>query len=90
MHIHTGIYCADYDNNCIQTLTTQVKFLGKFGKKGSGQGLFDGPWNGVDSIGRLIVSDSDSNRLQVLKQKSFFLQMPVKCLHCLHHKELTE
>ena len=61
------VYVADMWNHCIQKLTTRGELISKFGKKGSGQGEFNGPGGVlVDSKDRVIVSDSGNNRVQVL------------------------
>ena len=60
------VYVADMWNNRIQMLTATGELISKFGKKGSGQGEFNGPGGVlVDSKDRVIVSDSGNNRVQV-------------------------
>ena len=63
------MYIADCNNHRIQKLTTGGEFLHKFGEEGSGQGQFKYPWGVVaDSKNRVIVSDRDNNRVQVISQ----------------------
>ena len=68
------MYVADHGNNRIRKLTTEGKFLHKFGMTGSNRGKFHGPWDiVVDSKDRLIVSDSGNNRIQVFNQDGDWL-----------------
>ena len=69
------LYVADHGNNRIQRLTTEGKFLHKFGMKGSNRGKFNGLWDiVVDSQDRLIVSDSGNKRVQVFNQDGGWLR----------------
>ena len=63
------MYVADHWNHRIQKLTTDGKYLHKFGKEGSGQGEFMGA-SGVlvDSKDRVIASDRDNSRVQIFNQ----------------------
>ena len=51
-----------------------VEFQFKFGSKGSGDGKFTQPHGvAVDSLGRIIVADSDNHRIQVFDSVGVFL-----------------
>ena len=64
------MYIADCLNNRIQMLTIEGKFLHKFGKEGSGQGQFKYPRGVVvDLRNRVIVSDRDNNRVQIIQSR---------------------
>ena len=61
------IYVCDSLNHRIQKLSTNGRFLGKFGSYGTGRGQFNGPIAVVmDSNDRLIVSDWGNHRIQFL------------------------
>lgn len=50
------------------------KYIGEFGKKGTGPGEFDQPHAlAMDSHGRLFVGDRNNNRVQILEQDGKFI-----------------
>ena len=58
----------------IQTVNAQVIFGFKFGTHGSGDGQFANPEGvAVDSTGKIYVSDSENNRIQVFDNSGTFL-----------------
>ena len=63
------------DNARIVRLTKDGKYIGEFGKKGTGPGEFDQPHAlAMDSTGRLFVGDRSNNRIQILDQSGKFLE----------------
>lgn len=69
------IYVADMWNHCVQVLTTKGKVSFTLGKKGSGQGEFNGPCCVVvDSKERIIVADSGNNRVQIFNLNGNWVQ----------------
>ena len=68
------MYIADFNNHCIQKLTTGGEFLHKFGTFGLHQGQLWCPRGVVvDSKNRVIVSDCDNNRVEVFSQDGDWL-----------------
>ena len=60
------MYVADCCNHRIQKLTTEGKFLLKFGERGTDEGQFMSPWGVlVDSNDRVFVFDRDNNTVEV-------------------------
>jgi len=59
---------CDSSNHRIQVFELSGKFVGKFGRKGSNLGEFNDPASvAVLSNGRIVVSDLDNHRIQILK-----------------------
>ena len=72
------VYVADFGNNCIQVLHSDLTFSSTFGKEGSGQ--FDCPQGiACDSTGNVYVADTDNNRIQVFTAEGKFLRMFGRC-----------
>ena len=68
------MYVADHYNNRIQKMTTEGEFLDTFGNKFPGEGQLYGPWDViVDAKDRVIVSDSNNNKVQVFNKDGGFL-----------------
>jgi len=63
------------ENARIVKFTTDGKYVGEFGRKGTGPGEFDQPHAlAMDSKGRLFVGDRSNNRIQILDQNGRFLE----------------
>ena len=61
------LYVSEWGNHRISIFDTNGCFIHCFGKYGSGEGEFSGPFGiTVDSLGNLYVSDTFNNRLVVL------------------------
>ena len=75
IHPHTQrIYIADNCNNRIQILTPDLEFYKMFGRKGSGDGEMEFPWDiAFDSVGRVFVADSWNNRIQVFTEEGGYV-----------------
>eukprot|EP00731_Ephydatia_muelleri_P004867 Em0002g1043a len=68
------MYVADFGNHRIQKLTTEGHFLQKFGRHGLAEGQFDHPISViVDQRDRMIVSDSENDRVVILDQAGTWL-----------------
>ena len=60
------MYVADWGNHRVQKLTTQGKFLHKFGVMGSDSGQLKYPYTViVDTNDRVIVSENSNHRIQI-------------------------
>ena len=67
---------ADWDNDRVQVLNSDLTFSNTFGKKGSGKGQFDSPWGiACDSTGKVYVADTGNHRIQVFTAEGKFLMM---------------
>lgn len=63
------VYVADCDNDRLVVFGKDGSFVGTMGKSGLREGQFRHPVGVcVDSRGRILVADSDNNRIQVLRQ----------------------
>ncbi len=61
---------VEYGNHRVQVLNyADSSHVRTIGSKSNGDGQFDSPYGGVaiDGDGRIIVCDSDNNRIQVLQ-----------------------
>lgn len=70
-----SIIVADRDNHRLLVYSIKTgKLIRKIGRKGSGDGQFDGP-SGicVDGEGRIIVADWNNHRIQVFSSDGLFL-----------------
>ena len=68
------MYVADFGNHRIQKLTTEGHFLQRFGRHGLAEGQFDHPISViVDQRDRMIVSDSENDRVVILDQAGTWL-----------------
>ena len=68
------LYVADSGNHRVQKLTSSGRFLHKFGKEGSGQGLFNCLLVVIiDSTNKLIVSDCHNHRIQIFNENGGWL-----------------
>lgn len=70
-----NVIVADRDNHRVLVYSTKTgKLVRKIGRRGSGEGQFDGP-SGifVDSEGRIIVADWNNHRIQVFSPEGIFL-----------------
>ena len=69
------LYVADHSIHCVTKLTSSGEFLCRFGQKGFLQGQFNCP-SGVlvdSNINRLIVSDCENHRIQILNEDGGWL-----------------
>lgn len=65
---------SQQDGDRIVRFTVDGKFVGSWGRKGTGPGEFDGPHAlAVDSQGRLFVADRSNNRVQVFDSEMRFV-----------------
>ena len=63
-----SVYVIDRRNCRIRKFTTSGEFITQFGVEGSSPGLLKNPTNlAVSNEGKLYVSDTDNNRIQVFK-----------------------
>ena len=70
------IYVADTGNYRIQVLNSDLTFSNTFGKKGSGKGQFNSPYDvSCDNSGKIFVADAENNRIQVFLADGKFLKM---------------
>ena len=61
------------DGDCIKVFSAQGDFLYQFGRKGKGDGEFNGPLClVVDKSGRLVVCDCNNHRIQVFQLDGTF------------------
>lgn len=61
-------------NNRVLKFSKDGKFIGQWGRKGSGPGEFSEPHSlALDSRGRLFVADRENNRIQIFSQDGKFL-----------------
>lgn len=70
-----NVIVADRDNHRVLVYSTKTgKLVRKIGRKGTGEGQFDGP-SGifVDGEGRIIVADWNNHRIQVFSPEGIFL-----------------
>ena len=76
-------HCVEYENflivsdsieHCIKIFDKEGKFLYQFGKKGKGDGEFDGPrCLSVDKAEHLMVCEDDNHRVQVFELSGKFV-----------------
>ena len=60
------VYVSEQGNNCVSIFHTDGTFFRCFGKRGNGEGEFDGPCSiTIDSSGNLYVSDTNNGRIVV-------------------------
>lgn len=65
---------SQQDGDRIVRFTADGRYLGAWGRKGSGPGEFDGPHAlAVDSQGRLFVADRSNNRVQIFDREMNFV-----------------
>lgn len=68
------IYVADAGNGRIVHLSSDGKFIGQWGRKGSAEGEFAAAHGiGIDSRDRIYVADRGNNRVQVFSREGQFL-----------------
>ena len=66
-------FVSDYEGNCIKVFREQGDFLYQFGREGTGDGEFDCPAGlAVDKSDRLVVCDSNNNRIQLFQLDGTF------------------
>ena len=59
---------SDMDEHCIKVFDRNGNFLYKFGKKGEGDGEFNGPGGlSVNKAGHLMVCEVENHRVQVFE-----------------------
>ena len=69
------IYIAEFGNNCIQVLNSDLTYSSTFGKYGSGRGQFDCPYSvSCDSSGLVFVADTNNHRIQVFTAEGRFVR----------------
>ena len=74
------LFVCDSDNYRIQVFDTNLKFISCFGKEGSGEGEFRGPFDlTFDPAGDVYVADSDNHHVQVFSQTGTFLRTFGRC-----------
>ena len=70
------VYVADFLNQRIQVLHSDLTFSSTFGKEGSGKGQFNKPQSiACDSTGNVYVADTGNYRIQVFTAEGKFLRM---------------
>ena len=70
------IYVADFCNNRIQVLNSDLTFLSTFGGRGSSKGQFDRPFGvSCDSSGQIFIADYGNHRIQVFTADGRFVRM---------------
>ena len=71
---HGNRYFVSYEcRHCIKVFSDQGDFLYQFGRKGIGDGEFNRPLGlAVDNLGRLVVCDSNNNRIQLFQLDGTF------------------
>lgn len=70
-----NVIVADRDNHRVLVYSTKTgKLIRKIGRRGSGEGQFDGP-SGicVDGEGRIVVADWNNHRIQVFSSDGIFM-----------------
>ena len=68
------IYIADYGNNCIQVLNSDLTFSHTFGTKGSAEGQFNNLVDiAIDSRGLVYVTDCGDHHIQIFTPEGQFL-----------------
>ena len=68
--INGNIYAADSGHHCIKKYTSKGQFLTTIGEHGFGQGGLSGPVGVcVSPTGKVYVSDTHNNRIQVFSQE---------------------
>ena len=78
-HIHgveimtEKIFVVKENQNCIAVFDLTGEFLYEFGKKGNGQGEFDGPFDIEIYQENIFITDSNNNRIQVFDLTGEFL-----------------
>ena len=74
-HRNRKVYICDKSNHRVQILNTDLTFSSSFGSHGSGDGLFNKPWDiALDSTGNVCVADSGNHRIQVFTAEGKFLK----------------
>jgi len=71
-----GFYVSDgYGNSRVVKFSAEGKYLLDWGRRGSGPGEFHTPHSiGVDSQGRVYVSDRENNRIQIFDANGKFVR----------------
>lgn len=67
------VYVADTGNARIQVFAPDGRWLGRFGRYGSGPGEFDYPMDVLVRRGRVYVADTKNSRIQVLSRSGRYL-----------------
>jgi glucose/arabinose dehydrogenase/plastocyanin len=68
------VYVADTANNRIQVFSSNGTFVSKWGKYGTGDGLFNSPTGiAIDQKGNVYVADTANNRIQVFSNNGTFV-----------------
>ena len=66
-------FVSDFNGDCIKVFSDQGDFLYQFGREGTEDGDFCSPMClAVDKSGRLVVCDSDNNRIQLFQLDGTF------------------
>jgi len=66
-NLPTQVIVSDSGNHRVQVFDKYGRFLFKFGREGSADGLFKYPRGvAVDRHGNIVIGDSGNNRVQVL------------------------
>src|SRR5215212_7476896 len=69
-----NVYVADTANNRIQVFSSNGTFVSKWGKYGTGDGLFNSPTGiAIDQEGNVYVADTANNRIQVFSSNGTFV-----------------
>ena len=75
------LYVAEYENHCITKLTTDGKYVTKFGSQGSASGQLFHPFSLTIKDGLVYVSEMGHFRISIFDTKGTFL-------HCFGKEEL--
>ena len=74
--ISNKVYVVEWGNDRCHILNSNLTFSSTFGKLGSGKGQFDHPCDiACDSTGKVFVTDSYNNRIQVFTSEGKFLRI---------------
>ena len=76
VHPGTGkVYVAEYLNNRIQVLNSDLTHSSSFGRRGSNNGEFELPYNiATDAEGNVYIADCDNHRIQVFTVDGAYLR----------------
>ncbi|XP_077977076.1 tripartite motif-containing protein 2-like [Glandiceps talaboti] len=63
------VYVADNSSHCIRIYSQDGHYFNSFGSQGNGKGQLTNPWGlDINSLGNVIVSDYNNNRVQVFNE----------------------
>ena len=74
-HKNKKVYICDNSNHQVQILNDDLTFFRSFGSRGSGEGLFNYPWDvAFDSTGSVYIVDSSNHCIQVFTPEGRFVR----------------